>query len=75
MQSWGKLWKIRYKKTQIQLPYLKCQEQKQGTAHEPCTLHHQGGGQTAGVQPRLIQGIQSGDSVGKDQDTIASIRY
>ena len=29
----------------------------------------------AGVQPRLIQGIRSGDSVGKDEDTIASIRY
>ena len=29
----------------------------------------------AGVQPRLIQGIRSGDSVGEDQDTIASIRY
>ena len=23
-----------------------CQEQKQGTAHTPCTQHHQGGGQT-----------------------------
>ena len=30
---------------------------------------------TAGVQPRLIQGIRSGDGVGEDQDTIASIRY
>ena len=29
----------------------------------------------AGVQPRLIQGIRSGDGVGEDQDTIASIRY
>ena len=29
----------------------------------------------SGVQPQLIQGIRSGDSVGKDQDTIASIRY
>ena len=29
----------------------------------------------AGVQPRLIQGIQSGGSVGEDQDTVASIRY
>ena len=46
MQSWGKLWTIRYKKTQIQLPLLKCPEQKQGTAHDPCTLHHQRGGQT-----------------------------
>ena len=30
---------------------------------------------TAGVQPRLIQGIRSGDGIGEDQDTIASIRY
>ena len=29
----------------------------------------------AGVQPRLIKGIRSGDGVGEDQDTIASIRY
>ena len=29
----------------------------------------------AGVQPRLIQRVQSGDGVGEDQDTIASIRY
>ena len=29
----------------------------------------------ARVQPRLIQGIRSGDCVGEDQDTIASIRY
>ena len=32
-------------------------------------------GHLAGVQPRLIQGVRSGDSVGEDQDTIASIRY
>ena len=25
--------------------------------------------------PRLIQGVRSGDGVGEDQDTIASIRY
>ena len=30
---------------------------------------------SAGVQPRLIQGIRSGDGVGEGQDTIASIRY
>ena len=30
---------------------------------------------TAGVQPRLIQGIRSGDGVGEGKDTIASIRY
>ena len=29
----------------------------------------------ARVQSRLIQGIRSGDGVGKDKDTIASIRY
>ena len=29
----------------------------------------------AEVQPRLIQGARSGDDVGEDQDTIASIRY
>ena len=29
----------------------------------------------AGVLPRLIQGVRSGDGVGEDQDTIASIRY
>ena len=29
----------------------------------------------ARVQPRLIQGIRSGDGVGEDQDTIVSIRY
>ena len=30
---------------------------------------------TAGVQPRLIQGIRRGDGFGEDQDTIASIRH
>ena len=29
----------------------------------------------AEVQPRLIQGVRSGDGVGEDQDTIASIIY
>ena len=29
----------------------------------------------AGDQPRLIQGVRSGDGVREDQDTIASIRY
>ena len=32
-------------------------------------------GGSAGVQPRLIQGIRSGDGVGEGKDTIASIRY
>ena len=31
--------------------------------------------QSAGDQPRLIQGIWSGDGVSEGQDTIASIRY
>ena len=30
---------------------------------------------SARVQPRLIQGIRSGDGVGEGKDTIASIRY
>ena len=30
---------------------------------------------SAGDQPRLIQGIRRRDGVGEDQDTIASIRY
>ena len=30
---------------------------------------------SAEVQPRLIQGVRSGDGVGEGQDTIASIRY
>ena len=33
------------------------------------------GKETAEVQPRLIQGVRSGDGVGEDQDTIASNRY
>lgn len=37
----------RYKKTKkAQLPLLKSQEQKQGTAHVPCTQHRQRGGRT-----------------------------
>jgi len=31
--------------------------------------------ESAEVQPQLIQGVQSRDGVGEDQDTIASIRY
>ena len=31
--------------------------------------------ETAGDQPRLIQGIRRRDGIGEDQDTIASIRY
>ena len=33
------------------------------------------GSSPARVQPRLIQGVRSGDGVGEDQDTIALIRY
>ena len=50
------LWQILDNKIQrdqkTQLPLLKSQEQKrggeqkQGTAHAPCTQHHQRGGQT-----------------------------
>ena len=40
MHSWGKLWTIRHKKTkETQLPLLKSWEQKQGTAHAPCSQH------------------------------------
>ena len=48
----GKFWTTRYKKkkkkthTKKQLPLLKCQEQKQGTAHNLCTQHYLMGGQT-----------------------------
>ena len=45
MHTQDKLW-TRYKKAKTQLPLLRCQEQKQGPAHDPCTQHHQGGEQT-----------------------------
>ena len=52
MHSWGKLCTTRYKKTknptatsEEQGAKTGCQEQKQGTAHAPCTQHHQRGGQ------------------------------
>lgn len=35
------------KDKKIQLPLLRSQEQKQGTAHASSTQHHQGSGQTA----------------------------
>ena len=50
MCSWGKFWTKRPPKTQP--PLLRgweqkpCQEQKQGTAHAPCTQHHPWGGQS-----------------------------
>ena len=47
------------------LSKLRCSSEEQ-------TLEKSGG---ARVQPRLIQGIRSGDGVGEDQDTITSIRY
>ena len=34
------------KDQKAQPPILKSREQKQGTAHAPCTQHHQRGGQT-----------------------------
>ena len=47
MSSWGKLChKIQKDQKKTQLPLLNSQEQKQGTAHAPCTQHHQRGGQT-----------------------------
>ena len=37
----------------------------------PNSIHHPGLERIAGVQPRWIQGIQSGDGVGEDQETTA----
>ena len=42
----GPVMTTRYKTAKTQLPLLRCQERKQGTAHDSCTGHHQGGGQT-----------------------------
>ena len=54
MCSWGELWTTRYKKTKNPTVISEetgaksgCWEQKQGTAHEPCTQHHQGDRQTS----------------------------
>ena len=41
----GQLWAIGYKKATNQLLSLRCLKQKQGTAHDPSTQHHDGGGQ------------------------------
>ena len=45
MQSWGKFWMARYRKTK-KTPAATSEElgEKQGTAHAPCTQHHQRGG-------------------------------
>ena len=45
MFSWGKFWTRRCKKTNPHqlLEQKRCWEQKQGTAHAPCTHHHQRG--------------------------------
>ena len=45
-QIMDKIQKDQKKKEKTQLPLLKSREQKQGTAHAPCTQHHQRGGQT-----------------------------
>lgn len=47
--TWGKFCTKRYKKTKKKksppkLPFLKIQEQKQGTAQVPCTQYHKGMG-------------------------------
>ena len=45
MRSWGKFWTKDTKRPKTQLWPLKSPEQKQGTAHAPCTRHHLRGGQ------------------------------
>jgi len=55
----------------IKLTKIKHKEQILKASREKQQLTHKG----ARVQPRLIQGVRSGDGVGEDQDTIASIRY
>ena len=52
MQSWGRLWARRYKKTKtpttsFEDPSVKTVlGEKQGTMHAPCIQPHQRGGQT-----------------------------
>ena len=41
----GPLWAIGYKRARIKLPFLRCWEQKPGTACDRCTRPQQGGGQ------------------------------
>ena len=56
MCGWDKLWTIRHKKAKKHLPLLRCQEQKQGTGHDPCTQHHKGLGRLL-KPPALAQPI------------------
>ena len=42
----GQIIKTRYKKTKNPRGFQSSQEQKQGTGHDPCTQHHQGGTNT-----------------------------
>ena len=42
----------RYKKIRNQLPFPRCQEQKQGTTYDSCTQHHQLGGRTMLFLPK-----------------------
>ena len=58
MCSWGKSWTKRYKKTKKPNCHFwrarskkRCQEQKQGTGHAPCTPHHQRGEQNTSATP------------------------
>lgn len=70
MCSWGNLWTIRYKKTKKPKCHLwrnwskNRMPAKQGTAHSPCTQHHQRGeqtplGPTPGHNPALISRKES----------------
>ena len=42
----------RYEKIRNQLPFPRCQEQKQGTMYDSCTQHHQLGGRTMLFLPK-----------------------
>ena len=51
----GQIIKTRYKKTKNPRGFQSSREQKQGTGHDPCTQHHQGGtnhpGHPSGLNP------------------------
>ena len=48
---WSKLWMARYKKTKNTTAIAEEPGANQGTAHTPCTQHHQEGGQTTQRTP------------------------
>ena len=50
MCSWGN-YEQDTQRPKSQLPLLRSLEQKQGTAHAPCTQHHPGDGQTTSATP------------------------